>query len=407
MRVILTTFGTTGDNAPMIAIAEALRARGHEPLLLLNPLYEATTASRGLPFDPVGPRWDHNETVDPERYARPFRGPSAIWNDLFLPNVMPTFQAVRKAIGEHRPDVVVGHWLSFGSHFAARQLGVRNVVVSLAPCWWYSREDPSQHSPLDGPTWLLRALVGIPRLVVNRIISQSLHGACRELGLPRRRDEYFAVLREAYANLGMWSPALRAAAADDPKSASICGFPWDDGAPASLGADLERFLDVGPPLVVGLGSSVKLLGHELYREVGTACRDLGCRAVLVGADPVAAHGLEGVVAVPSVPYRLLFPRARAIVHHGGIGTLAEAMRAGRPMAVVPFGTDQYDNARRAEKQAGALRWSRTQLRGERLRAAIESLLADGALARKAAAIGERVRSEPNGAAVAARIITGG
>jgi UDP:flavonoid glycosyltransferase YjiC (YdhE family) len=97
MRVILTTFGTTGDNAPMIAIAEALRERAHEPLLLLNPLYEAAMAGRGLPFVPVGPRWDRNDTVDPKRYARAFRGPSAIWNDLFLPNVMPTFQAVRKA----------------------------------------------------------------------------------------------------------------------------------------------------------------------------------------------------------------------------------------------------------------------------------------------------------------------
>jgi rhamnosyltransferase subunit B len=407
MRVILTAFGTTGDNAPLIAIAEALRAQGDEPLLLLNPLYQAAMAGRGLPFVAVGSRWDPGDIVDPGKYARPISGPAAIWNDFYLPKVMPTFQAVRKVIAEYRADVVVGHWLSFGSHLAARQAGIRNVVVCLAPCWWYSREDPSQHSPLGGPTWLLRAGIGIAHFVVNRLISRSLRAACRDLGLPWRPDEYFAVLREAHANLGMWSPALRAAAADDPKRASICGFPWDDGAPAVLGAELERFLAAGPsPLVVGLGSAANLLGHDLYREVGLACRDLCHRAVLVGAAPEEARGLDGVAAVASTPYRLLFPRARAIVHHCGIGTLAEAMRAGRPMAVVPFGNDQYDNARRAQRQAGALRWSRARLRGKRLRTALESLLADDALAKKASSLGERVRSEPNGATVAARIIAG-
>jgi UDP:flavonoid glycosyltransferase YjiC (YdhE family) len=216
------------------------------------------------------------------------------------------------------------------------------------------------------------------------------------------------VLREAHANLGLWSSSLRAAADDDPQRATICGFPWDDGAPASLGAELEQFLAAGPPpLVVGLGSVRKALGGSLYHEIGLACRDLGCRAVLVGASPDAAHGLDGVATLPSVPYRRLFPRARAIVLHGGIGTLAEAMRAGRPMAVVPFANDQYDNARRATKLGGVLRWSRAQLRGQRLRTAIASLLTDDALARKAVSLGERIRAEPSGAAVAARTIAGG
>jgi UDP:flavonoid glycosyltransferase YjiC (YdhE family) len=408
MRVILTTFGTTGDNSPMIAIAEALREQGDEPLLLLNPLYQEAVAARGLPFVPVGPRWDPEEIADPAKYARPIWGPAAVWRDLYLPRVVPTFEAVRQAIREHHADVVVSHWLCFGSHLAARLAGVRNVVVALAPCWWYSREDPSVYSPLDGPDWLLRAGLFIPRIMANLIVSRSLRGICRDLGLACRRDEYFAVFRDAHANLGLWSPTLRAAAKDDPTGATVCGFPWDSLAEAPLGAELQRFLDAGPPpVVVGLGSVMKLLGGSLYRDIGLACRELGCRVVLVGAGPDAAHGLEGVLAVPSAPYRLLFPRARAIVHHGGIGTLAEAMRAGKPMAVVPFANDQYDNARRAHKLGGALRWSRGQLRGGRLRKGLERLLADAALAQKTSSLGATVAAEPSGARVAARTIAGG
>jgi len=405
MRVILTAFGSMGDNAPIIALAEALRAQGDEPLLLLNPLYAALVATRGLPYTPLGTRWDLEEVTNVERYARPFRGAMAIWHDLYLPRMAQTFHAVRQAIAEHRADMVVGHWMLFGSHFAARQAGVRNVVVNLAPCWWYSRKDPSIYHPFDAPSWLLRLMASLPRLFVKRLLGGSLRSVCSEIGVPWRQDEYFAMLREAHLNLGLWSPAFRPAAGDDLENATICGFPWDDGDGSSLAPALTRFLDSGsPPVVVGLGSSMRLVGDDLYREIALACRDLGCRALLVGAKPKAADGIQDVMTVPGVPYRHVFPHARAIVHHGGIGTLAEAIRAGRPMAVVPFAVDQYDNARRAHRLGVALRWSRSRMRGKRLRKAMEQLLEDRTLAQKAAALGAQVQAEPAGATVAARRI---
>jgi rhamnosyltransferase subunit B len=407
MRVILTAFGSTGDNAPMIALAEALRAQGDEPLLLLNPLYAGTVAARGLPYVPVGDRWDIEEVTNVEKYVDPFRGATAIWEDLYRPRIAPTFHVVRRAIAEHQPDMVVGHWLLFGSHFAARQAGVRNVVVNLAPCWWYSRRDPSSYSPIEGPSWFLRLMVSVPRFLVKRIVGGSLRPICSDLGLPWRRDEYFAVLREAHLNLGLWSPAFRSAADDDPANAIICGFPRGDADGSSIDPALARFLDSGsPPVVVGLGSSMRLAGDDLYREIALACRELGCRALLVGAKPEAAQGLQDVMTVPRVPYRHVFPRALVIVHHGGIGTLAEAIHAGRPMAIAPFAVDQYDNARRAHRLGAALRWSRSRMRGKRLRKAMQQLLEDRTLADKAAALAARVQAEPGGATVAARKIAG-
>jgi rhamnosyltransferase subunit B len=407
MRVILTAFGSTGDNAPMIALAEALRAQGDEPLLLLNPLYGATVVARDLPYVPVGTRWDIEEVANVRKYLDPVRGANAIWNDLYLPRVAPTFHAVRQAIAEHRADMVVSHWLTFGGHFAARQAGVRSAVVNLAPCWWYSRMDPSIYGPLAGPSWFLRLMVFVPRLFVRHFVGGSLRPVCSDLGLRWRRDEYFAVLREAHLNLGMWSPAFRPAAGDDPDNATICGFPWDDTDRISLDPTVARFLDAGsPPVVVGLGSSMKRVGDSLYREIARACRDLGCRALLVGARPEAAQGLQGIMTVPGVPYRHVFPVARAIIHHGGIGTLGQAIRAGRPMAIVPFAIDQHDNARRAHRLGGALRWSRSRLRGRRLRRAMEQLLEDRTLAQQAAALGAQVQAEPGGATVAARTIAG-
>jgi UDP:flavonoid glycosyltransferase YjiC (YdhE family) len=49
------------------------------------------------------------------------------------------------------------------------------------------------------------------------------------------------------------------------------------------------------------------------------------------------------------PYSELLPKAAATVHQGGIGTTAQALRAGRPMLIVPWAHDQPDNAERARK----------------------------------------------------------
>jgi UDP:flavonoid glycosyltransferase YjiC (YdhE family) len=402
--VVLTSFGTTGDNAPIIALAEALRVQGDAPLLLLNPLYEAEARARQLPFSAVGPRWAPDEVAEAEKYLHPRTGAIAIWNDFYLPNVARSFAAIRGAIAEHRADAVVSHWLCFGAHFAARAAGVRHAIVNLAPCWWYSRADPSTYSALDGPPWLLRWCLFLPRWLVNHFIGGSLRAVCAELGVPHRRDLYFDMFRQADLNLALWSSAFRPSAGDDPARAAICGFPFaNDGG--ALDPELGRFLSEGePPVVVGLGSSLKALGDEVYRNVAITCRAIGSRALLVGARPDVAAGLPGVMAVTSAPFRLLFPRASAVVHHGGIGTLAEALRSGRPAAVVPFANDQHDNARRAHALGISLTLRRADLRGPRLRQKLEQLVRDETLRRRAAQFGAAMSTESNGATVAARLL---
>ena len=71
------------------------------------------------------------------------------------------------------------------------------------------------------------------------------------------------------------------------------------------------------------------------------------RAILL-TGPSAPEDLPaGVRAFPYLPYSTVFPRAAAVVHQAGIGTLAQAMRAGRPQLILPVAFDQPDNARRA------------------------------------------------------------
>jgi rhamnosyltransferase subunit B len=111
--------------------------------------------------------------------------------------------------------------------------------------------------------------------------------------------------------------------------------------------EVERFLSEGePPIVFALGSSAVWIAGDFWNRAATAARQLGRRAILVTGPAAPADLPPGVRAFPYLPYSTVFPRAAAVVHQAGIGTLAQAMRAGRPQLIVPIAFDQPDNAHR-------------------------------------------------------------
>lgn len=122
--------------------------------------------------------------------------------------------------------------------------------------------------------------------------------------------------------------------------------------PSSSKTALDRFLDAGPaPVVFTLGSSAVMAAGEFFNESIKAVKKLGLRAVLlVGKtdQPPKADG-GSIYITDYAPYSELLPRAAATVHQGGIGTTAQALRAGRPMMIVPWAHDQPDNAERCRK----------------------------------------------------------
>jgi UDP:flavonoid glycosyltransferase YjiC (YdhE family) len=151
--------------------------------------------------------------------------------------------------------------------------------------------------------------------------------------------------------LALFSELLAAKQPDWPSQARITGFPlFDEDGEADLSPELARFLEDGlAPIVFTLGMSAAVVAGDFYKHSVAAAHRLGRRAILVtGKNPrnLPASLPAGMLACGYAPFSKLFPRAAAIVHHGGIGTTGFAMRAGRPMLVVPFSHDNPDNAER-------------------------------------------------------------
>jgi rhamnosyltransferase subunit B len=240
--------------------------------------------------------------------------------------------------------------------------------------------------------------------VLTKSWANPVHQLRQEMGLPPLKgnplidDKY-----SPYLVLAMFSSVLAKPQPDWAANTVLTGFSFYDGSEggAQLSPELDRFLDVGePPIVFTLGSAAVMAPGQFYEESIKAAKRLDRRAVLlIGKNVPPANLSDNIIAVNYAPYSQIFSRACAIVHQGGIGTTAQALRASRPTLVMPYSIDQPDNAARVERLGTSRTVPRNQYAAERVTQQLDELLENPNYAARAAEIGAIIRSE-NGVNVA-------
>jgi UDP:flavonoid glycosyltransferase YjiC (YdhE family) len=177
--------------------------------------------------------------------------------------------------------------------------------------------------------------------------------------------------------LGMFPEWYGPPQADWPPQMQLTGFPLFDGRQGNeLPASLMQFCGAGsPPVAFTFGTG---MAHpaDLFRSALEACRRLGVRGIFLTKyrDQLPAALPSTVVHHSFAPFQKLFPRCTAVVHHGGIGTVAEAMAAGLPQLICPIAFDQTDSAVRTKK-LGAGDWLAIRARdGRRIADALTRLM---------------------------------
>jgi rhamnosyltransferase subunit B len=355
-RVLLATFGSLGDLHPYIAVGRALQARGHIARLATCSDYRAQVESEGLEFAPVAPSLAALGTLEElaRRVSHPLRGTQVLVQELLMPHLRESHRQLLAAAAD--ADLLISHPLTFMVQVVATQLAKPWLSTVLAPASFLSREDPPVIAPLNslqlarrmGP-WIYNPLMAAIHGTVRRW-EQPLHDYRRELGLPASAQVMvFEGQFSPQGTLALFDAVLMRPQPDWPAHTRICGTPVYDGTvsdPQVL-QRLQAFLAAGePPIVFALGSSAVWLAGKFWSAAIAAARQLGRRALLITGSTQLSDLPPSVCAFNYLPYSLIFPHACAVVHQAGIGTLSQALRAGRPQLITPVFFDQPDNAAR-------------------------------------------------------------
>jgi rhamnosyltransferase subunit B len=400
-RIVLTTIGSLGDLHPKIAIALELRKRGHSVVFATHKGYQGKIEALGFKFHEMRP----DGTDDPVEIARMTdsrTGSEYVVRNWLLPNLRETYTDLMDAAKD--ADCIIAGEIVYAARLVAETLGIRWVSTALQPFSLFSAYDPPVLSVFPLLAKLRSLGVTVNRGVINfaksvtKSWAEPIRQMRRELKLPELVgnplvDDKFS----PYLVLALFSSVLAKPQPDWAANTVVTGFTFydDNQNQSEFTPELRHFLDSGePPLVFTLGSANVLNPGVFYQESIQAATQLNRRAVLLmGGNALLENPPKDIIAINYAPYSKIFPCACAIIHQGGIGTTAQALRAGRPTLIMPYTYDQPDNAARVERLGTSRTILRKQYSTSQVAKELSELIGNPRYAAKAAEIGCIVQGE--------------
>lgn len=415
-RIVMATVGSQGDLFPFLAVGRELAARGHQVTIGVHGIHREAVAEAGLTFLLAS---GIEEPADKAAFAArafdPVRGPRFVVRDLAAADVAASYAALAPVCRD--ADAIVTTTLAFAGQILGETTGAAWLSAVFAPSVFLSAFDP----PATGVSFVDRFLRASPQRggLLRRFVEWVTSSWTAEvrrfrasLGLAPVSEGGDPLHRGQHARdgvLAMYSPLLGHPPADAPGNTRVTGYCRYAASAGLLSPELSAFLDAGdPPIVFTLGSAAVHAGERFLHESLVAAGALKRRAVLLIGSPEMRARLprelpDGVVAFEYAPHGALFARAAAVVHHGGVGTTQEALRAGRPQLVVPHGFDQPDNAARVVRLGVGDVLPARKYRADRAARKLAVLLGDDGIGLKAQMVAAGIRAE-QGAMVAADAI---
>lgn len=408
LRILLASIGSMGDVHPVIALGKELRGRGHQVALATNGFFGTAVEAEGIEFVELGTRAESDALMSDPRLWSPFRGMGAILEMGVNPCIERLYRIIEaRASG----TIVAASSLCLGARVAQDRLGVPTATLHLQPGAFVSEMDAGQLGPLDmgpgKPRFLKRAIYAAADLAfAERLVAPVLNPFRASLGLAPARRIFRSYMHSPQLVLGLFPDWFGPPQADWPPHSHLTGFLMHDtgGEEAALG-EAGEFLAGGPaPVLVTPGSAAKDR-DRFFRTASAACAAEGARAMLVTNFPgqLPRRLPDGIRAFPYLPFSAIMPRCAAVAHHGGIGTTAQALRAGIPQLIVPNAYDQPDNGARVQR-LGAGRWvGPLSARLGGVRRALREVLGSARIREASAALASRTDA-PAAAARAADLV---
>jgi sterol 3beta-glucosyltransferase len=407
MKVSVFAIGSRGDVQPPAALAARLVQRGHTVQLIAPAEFASLVEGRNFQFCGLDGNM-HAMVQEALRSKNPFTLFGRVVEHLggfFARWTQEAYDYAKDA------DIIVGvGGGALGGASLAQKLNRPYAVAFLQPTVPTAEFPSPAFRPLPLPGFLNKA--------EHWLALQGLWQIFRPIGNKVRRDVLGlgpvpfspnAILyRDGFPVLLAVSPSVFPPPPEWRGRADATGY-WflDSLTDYQPPADLTAFLAAGPPPVYfGFGSMILDDPKKTVAAILTAVKRVGCRAVISAgwAGLAPEHVTPDIYAGDNLPHDWLLPRMASVCHHGGAGTSAAAMRAGKPSIIVPFFADQPFFGWWLHKiGVGTAPIKQSQLTADRLEAAIRQTLTDQALRDNAERLGAKIRAE-DGATRAAELI---
>ena len=350
--ILLCTIGSAGDVNPFIGIGQKLMQRGFRVVLITSQYFESQARGAGLEFFGLGSSEDYQSIIQNPDLWSPDKGFKVFADRVVFPIMEPAYEII--AGFDPSKTILVAQGQFFAAHIAHEKLGFPFITIHLQPAAFRSvHEFPLL--PISLPPFVIRGLFSlIDALVLDKLFAPNINRFRQSLGLPPINKIFGGWMHSSQKNLGLFPDWFAHPQPDWPPQTQLTSFVYYDkqqNGNEELPEELETFLGAGSaPIIFTAGTAMKHADKFFLDCIG-ACQLLGQRGILLTQHPeqLPAELPQGIQHFSYLPFSTVLPRAAALVHHGGIGTTAQAIAAGIPQVIRPMAHDQPDTAARVEK----------------------------------------------------------
>lgn len=395
---LIVCVGTAGDIHPFMRLAQTLQSLGRQVTFITNTFHARMLQGSGLPFVGLGTDAD---------YLRVIQNPD-VWDQkkgfaTLLANYeeqLAQIDAAIRSVVSTCPTIVIAHPFGVPAAVMAREQGLVSAVVGcyLAPSTLRTCHGEVRLGPTKMPDWFplswRRALWRFTEKGwIDPVGLKHINARRSALKLPPVSDSFLGHMENAPDLLVTLFPSWFGPTMPDwPKHLLEGDFQlFDAEPPDNFTPELAAFLAAGDKPLVFTPGTGNLHAQAFFKSALMAVNQLGRRAIFLTKEraQVPAQLPGNVLWQPYVPLSGLLPHTAALVHHGGIGTTAEALRAGVPQLIVPFGWDQYDNGARVAALGVGDVIHANRLRAGKLAKVLGTLTTSGGVRERCTKVAER------------------
>jgi rhamnosyltransferase subunit B len=399
---LLLPFGSAGDTFPFIGLGQHLQQRGHSVRVAGNGYFRSHVKDAGLTFDELWRKEDYLDNLKGPNIWHPTKGFKAVVGHPKMAEMVEEQHAYIIEQFIRNPNiVVVAGSLAFGARIARETHGLKLVTVHMSPTVFLSVKKPPRLPNMAIPSWWPRAMVRSMywlghRLMIDPTMDQVVGKYRKELRLPKVKNYFQEWIHSRELVLGLWPDWFAEPVSDWPMNTKLTGFPFfDNTTPHPLNEAAVRFIKEGPLPIVATFGSAMTCGQKLFQTMVETCVALNLRAILLTPfkEQVPQSLPPFIKRFDFLPLSQLLPYSTALVHHGGIGTTSQALRAGVPQIITPLAHDQFDNAERV-RSLGVGSWvPAAKISIKRLSAAFHQALGKPEVRQKAIEVSKRFQGQ--------------
>ena len=406
MKTFINTFGSRGDVQPFVVLGKALKQKGHTVMICTSSRFETEVVKNGLEYgyitDEAFALLDADNTILEDSIGIIGLAKTAL---KLIKIAKPINEKMVKnawdAANKFEPDLVLYHPKALGAVSIAEKFNVPAVMVSLLPMLASTSEFPVIGMPnLKLGGWYNRLTYTLTLMGYNSYIKGLNSIRINEMGLAKlAKNTGIHATHDGILvpNIHAISSHVLSRPKDWPPIFTMSGYILEEEEPWSPPAELQEFLAAGePPVYVGFGSMSGSNPERLTKIVVDALQKANVRGIIAtGWGGMEAMDLpNSIITIENAPHAWLFPQMAAVVHHGGAGTFAAGLRAGRPTIVCPFYGDQPFWGDQAVRLGVGLKVSsQKKLKTEELADAIYKVTTDVEIQKAAIVLGEKIQSE--------------